>query len=175
MTDHSGILSNPFFAEIILPFVLIFVLVFAILQKSKVLGDGKRQIDAMVSLVIALMAVSFGYAVGIILALMPFLAVSAVVILVFMILHGMVYKEGEFEMTKGLRIAFAIISGIALLIALLVATGGWEYMISLVGYLAYSESGGGIVANFILFAVIAAAVAVVLWGGKSGGGKGKDK
>ena len=59
------ILSHPIFVETILPFLLIFTIVFAVLQKAKILGEGKRQIDAIVALVVGLLFISFAQAVGI--------------------------------------------------------------------------------------------------------------
>src|SRR3989344_989954 len=56
---YSTVLSSPF-AQTILLFVLVFVVVFAVLQKSKILGDGKKQIDALVALAIALLFVGVG-------------------------------------------------------------------------------------------------------------------
>ncbi|NCO11322.1 hypothetical protein CO038_03015 [Candidatus Pacearchaeota archaeon CG_4_9_14_0_2_um_filter_39_13] len=163
----ATILQNPFFIELVLPFLLVFVVMFAILQKTKIFGDGKRQIDAIIALVIGLIVVAFGNAVGIIVSLMPFLAVTAVIILVFMILYGMVYKEGEFEMSHGLKIAFGILIGIGLLIAVLFTTGAWDYILENWVY----GSGGDIFINIVFFVVIIGAVAAVFWGG----GKGDKK
>jgi len=157
------ILQSPFFIELVLPFLLVFVIIFANLEKAKIFGDGKKQIDALVGLIIGLIVIAFGNATGIILSLMPFLAVSAVIILVFMILYGMIFKEGEFEMSKGLRIAFGILIGIAVVVAVLVSTGGWDYIIE---NWVYGGSGGDIFMNVIFIAIIAGAVAVVLSGGK---------
>ena len=42
------LLLSSFFLEIIWPFVLVFTLIFAILQKTQLLGEGKKQIDAMI-------------------------------------------------------------------------------------------------------------------------------
>src|SRR3989338_6520443 len=92
----STFLSHPIFVETILPFLLVFTIVFAVLQKSKIFGDGKKQIDAIVSLVVGLLVISFGQATGIIVQLIPFLAVSLVVILVLMILLGSFAEEGKF-------------------------------------------------------------------------------
>jgi hypothetical protein len=164
MTNHYGgtILSSPFFVNAILPFLLVFVVVFAILQKSEILGKGKKQIDALVALVIGLIVISFGYATGIIVNLVPFLAVAAVIILVFMILYGMIFKEGEFSMGKGLKIGFGILIGIAVVIAVLVATGAWYYLLDVI---FYSGDGSAIFTNVIFIAVIVGAIAVVIWGG----------
>ena len=46
------IFDNPFFTEMLLPFLLVFVVVFAILQKTKILGEEKAQIDAIVALLL---------------------------------------------------------------------------------------------------------------------------
>ena len=83
----STILSSDLFVNAVLPFLLVFVVIFAILQKSKILGDEKKQIDAIVALVIGLIVISFGYATGVIVSLIPFLAVSAIIILVFLLLR----------------------------------------------------------------------------------------
>ncbi len=159
----ATILQSEFFVELILPFLLVFVVIFAILQKAKIFGDGKKQIDALVALVIGLIFVAFGNAVGIILNLMPFLAVSAVIILVFMILYGMLFKEGEFEMHKGLKIGFGIIIGLAVLIAVLVVTGSWD----IVTEMFYGEASGELMANIIIVIVIIAAMIIMLIPGKN--------
>jgi len=160
---NGTILSSPIFLELVLPFLLVFTIVFAILQKTKVLGDGKKQIDAIVDLVVGLIAISFGYATGIIISLIPFLAVSAVIILVFMMLYGMVYKDGNFEMSKGLRITFGIVIGIAVIIVVLVATGFWDYLYNL---FFLGGEGDSIISNIIFLVVVIVAIAAVIFPGK---------
>src|SRR3989344_3729501 len=92
MAAYGGftILSSPFFVEGVLPFILIFSLVFAVLQKSKILGEGKHQLDALVSFSVALLTIAFANAVNVIVQLVPVLAVGLVVLLVFMVLWGFV-------------------------------------------------------------------------------------
>jgi len=74
-----------FIWEIIPAFLLIFVLIFAILQKSKILGSDKKQIDALIALAIALIFITVPVTRGIVVNLMPWLAVGVTVILVFLI------------------------------------------------------------------------------------------
>lgn len=96
MATYSGtILSSPFFVEGVLPFLLVFVLVYAVLQKTKILGEDKKQINAIISLVIGLIAVSFSSYVGVIVNLIPVLAVGLVIILVFLLLWGIVFVGGK--------------------------------------------------------------------------------
>ena len=52
------------YSQTIFIFLLVFVVVFAILQKTKVLGDGKKQIDALVALAVALLVLSAGFALS---------------------------------------------------------------------------------------------------------------
>src|SRR4051812_10088790 len=95
------ILSSPFFVEGVLPFILVFSLVFAVLQKSEILGKGKNQLDALVSFSVALLTIAFANAVGVIVQLVPVLAVGLVVILVFMVLWGFVMGETKKENIPG--------------------------------------------------------------------------
>ncbi|MBI3035067.1 hypothetical protein HYY71_01985 [Candidatus Woesearchaeota archaeon] len=43
--------------DVMLPFLLIFVIVYAILQKTKILGDGKKNLNAVVAIVVGLLVV----------------------------------------------------------------------------------------------------------------------
>ena len=152
------IFQSPFFINIVLPFLLIFTIVYAILQKSEVLGKDKKQIDAIVGLVIGLIVVSFGNVTGYIINLMPFLAVSLVVIVVFMILFGSVHA-GPLELGKGVKVAFGIISAIAVVIAVLVVTGSWDYILKLFGG---GVTASSLATNVIFIVLIIGAIAVVI-------------
>lgn len=158
------ILSNPLFVNTILPFILVFTVVFAVLEKSGILGKEKKQIDAIVALVIGLIVVSYAKATGIIVGLMPFLAVALVVILVFLILLGSLFKQGDFKVASGIQIAVGILAAIALVIAVLVITGVWGSLIAL-----FTGGGGELASNVIFIVLILVAIGVVV--GFSGAGK----
>ncbi len=49
--EETGMLDS------LLPFILIFTILFAILQKTKIIGEGKRQFNTLVALVLSLMVV----------------------------------------------------------------------------------------------------------------------
>jgi peptidoglycan/LPS O-acetylase OafA/YrhL len=157
------ILSSPFVKDIVLPFLLVFALVFAILQKSEILGKGKRQVDAIVALVVGLLVITVGSAVNIITGLVPILAVGLVVLLVFFLLFGFAFKEGEFKVSPVLQWTIGVIAAIAVIIGVLYFTGSWDYLRNLVG-------GGtsSIVTNIVFIVLIIVAVVVVVgFGGKS--------
>ncbi len=84
----------PFLQEALL-FVLIYVVTFAILQKTKILGDGVHQINSLVALIIAFIFVSFSSISGIVQKIVPWFAVAMTVILLFFLLVGFV--QGDFS------------------------------------------------------------------------------
>ena len=48
------ILQSTIVSKFILPFLLVFFIVFAILEKTKLLGDGQKQLNALLAFVIGL-------------------------------------------------------------------------------------------------------------------------
>ncbi len=154
------IFTNPLFVETILPFLLMFTLVFAILEKTKILGDGKKQIDAIVALVIGLIFIAFGSATDIVVRMVPILGIALVVILIFMILLGSMFSD-KFEMPPWLKIVVGILVGILVIATVLVLTGGLDYVIQFL----YGENSG-ILVNGVLILIIIGAIALAVFGGK---------
>jgi hypothetical protein len=142
--------------DILLPFVLVFVLVFAILQKSKILGEGKTQIDALVSLVIGLILVATPPARDFIVRLMPWLAVGIAVILVFLVLFAFVAND-SWKNAKWLKVIVGILAAIFLVVVVIWASGEG----SAIGSFFSDNLGGGVISNIILVVIIIGAVLVV--------------
>lgn len=163
MTNHT-ILSSDLVRNLILPFLLIFAVVFAILEKSKILGEDKRQVNAIVSLVIALLTITFASAVNIINNLIPFLAVAVVIILVFMVLLAFVAsgKEG-LQLHTGIKVTLGIIIAVAVIIAILFATNTWD---TVYDYLAGKSQSSSVVTNAVFILVIIGALVWVYLSGK---------
>tara|TARA_Y100000310_G_scaffold332213_1_gene407385 strand:+ start:1226 stop:1729 length:504 start_codon:yes stop_codon:yes gene_type:complete len=154
------ILISPFFTDYILPFVLVFTLIFAILQKTQLLGEGKKQINAILGLIIGVILLAFPFARDIIVKLMPFLAISAVVLFVFMLIYGfMMGKQDGDVLHKGVKIALGIIFALALVTALLFISGYWDPIYDLMFNRATSAQ---IWINVLLIVVIGGAIAAVL-------------
>ena len=55
--DNFAYLLDRWRVEILLIFLLIFVIVYAILQKTKILGEGKKNLNVVVALVVGLLVV----------------------------------------------------------------------------------------------------------------------
>ncbi len=161
MVDGGLILLNPFVVENVLPLVLVFTLVFAILEKTRVLGEDKRQINAILGFIIGLILIASPVKY-IVIELMPFLAVSLVILFVFMLIYGFVVGKTDGDvLNKGLKITLGIIFGLALVTFLLYITGYWEFIHS------YTFGGGSnIWYNALLGIVIIGVIIAVIQGDK---------
>ncbi len=162
------ILQSDLVIYVILPFLLVFTLIFAILQKTEILGKGKKQIDAIVALVVGLIVISVANAVGVIVNLVPILGVGVVVILVFLILWGAFYEQDKFKVHDAVKYTALGISAVVVLIALLYYTPAWGWLKN-----AFTGSGSAsLITNVIVIVVVIGAICIVLFGG---GGKGKEE
>jgi len=166
------ILSSEFAVQIIYPFLLVFTIIFAILQRSQILGDGQKQIDALVALAVALIVVTVGWATEIITLLMPFLAIGVVVLLVLFILMGFI-SQGKLELPDSLKYVLWALSAIFVVVVVIVATGQWGVVS---GFLFKGEYVDNFWSNFLLIVIIVGALAAVILGDKiKGSGKKKKK
>lgn len=157
--------DTAIFMEGILPFLIVFVLVFAVLQRSKILGDGKSRNDAIVSLVIGLILISVPVARDFIVNILPWLAVGLVVILVFLVLYGFVAsdKDKGLVLSKEMKKTFLAIISLFVVILVVYFSGLWD---TLSGFGANSSSW---LPGAIMIIVVVVAVVIA-----TGFGKGKD-
>lgn len=119
MADTLSLVSNPFVTNLILPLLLVFVVVFAILEKTNLLGENKKAANLIVAIVIALLFVGVQSVVGFTVRLLPLVAVFLVVLLGYFLVFGFI---GVHE-AKGLKITLGIVFGIAFIAAVFWATG----------------------------------------------------
>jgi peptidoglycan/LPS O-acetylase OafA/YrhL len=149
----------PFFLDYILPWVLVFTLLFAILQKTKLLGDDVKQINALIASVVGLILIASPFS-RIVVILMPFLAISAVVLLIFLLLYGFISGKKEGDMlSENWKRAWVTILAIALASVLLMVSGYWGFVYS---YLFERPEGAQVWINGLLVIVIIGALVAVL-------------
>jgi len=154
--DTLGLFTSPLFSYIILPFLLVFTVVFAILEKTAILGKDKRQINAIVAFAFGLMSVGVPAAMGVIAKIIPIIAVEIVIILAFMLVFGFIggtTKEGG--LPQGLQITFGIILGIAMVATVLWATGALDFIKS------QAWSGTALTTGIVVIFIIAVIAIVV--------------
>jgi hypothetical protein len=161
MADTNGVitfLQYDVVSKFLLPFLLVFFVLFAILEKTKLLGE-KKQIHALTAFVIGLIFVSAIYPVLVVNNLILFLTVTLVAVFVVLLIWGFIFgtKEG-FKLENWMKWGLGIIVGIAFIIAVVWATGLWD---NLTKYIS-AGIGGTIFTNAIFLIVIAIALVLVL-------------
>ena len=120
-------LQSPVLTKFIYPFLLIFFIVFAILEKTKIFGDDKKQINALIAFVIGFIFITAIFPKEMVNNLILFLTIAIVIVFVVLMLWGFIMGgEGVkvFENSpKGLKWAIGIFIIIAVTIAVLWAAG----------------------------------------------------
>ena len=118
---EETILQHYIFTKFIFPFLLIFFIVFAILEKTKALGENK-QINALVAFVIGVTFIGFAYPKEVVSNLILFLTVSLVIVFVVLLLWGFA-TGGEAKVWDKVKWLVAFVIVIAVVIAVLQITG----------------------------------------------------
>jgi hypothetical protein len=161
-----ALFTATIFTEGVLPFLLVFVLVFAILQKTKILGEGKAQIDALIALAIGLITIAIPTTRDYIVHMMPWLALALVTLLVFMLIYGFVATGSDPK--KGLEMPGWVSKTVLWLGIIFVVL----LVLNVTGYIENVKDWFGsddIVSTVLIVAVIVAALWVALGTGKKGG------
>jgi len=147
------IFSGTFFSGIVLPFLLIFTVVFAILIKSSILS-ARPDINAIVALAFGLLVIGVPAAIGVITKIIPVIAVFVVIILSWMLLMGFIGTTEAGVLTKGLKTTLNIIISIAVVAAIVWATG-------LLDTFQAGPMFGEVVNYAILIAAMIAVIAII--------------
>ena len=114
------IFQHFIFKEFIFPFLLIFTIVFAILEKTKILGEDKKQTNAIVAFVIGLIFVGVAYPKDVVNNMILFLTVALIVAFVALLLWGFIMGE-EAKIIPGDAKWIKWVVGIGVILAVLIA------------------------------------------------------
>ncbi len=156
---QETILQHWVLTKFAYPFLLMFFVVFAILEKTKIFGEDKKQLNALVAFVISLIFVSAVFPKLVVGNLILFLTVAIIVVFVALLLWGFVIGEEAKIVGKGMKIAIGIVIGIALIFAIFWATGlGFKFFEPLFDQ-SWSKDFW---TNFFFIIVVAIALAVLL-------------
>ncbi|MEK6919181.1 MAG: hypothetical protein AABW73_04025 [Nanoarchaeota archaeon] len=157
--------SSPFLVQVLLPFVILFLVIYAILQKTKILSGDNKTLNVVISLALSIIAVSFAYPTDIITRIIPLFAVTIVIVLVLMIIFAFAEGKDKFELNNGIKYAIWGIAGFAILAMVIWASGIWTYLTN--------KTHSNLLWNIIFFIIIIAVIIVASIGGSSGGDKKK--
>ncbi|MFH1073067.1 MAG: hypothetical protein V1743_06580 [Nanoarchaeota archaeon] len=152
--------------DVVLPFILVFTIVFAILQKSKIYGlekiwIGDKEIEAprknlnsMTAFVIAFFVVASSRLVAIINQTLAHTVILLILILCFMMLAGAFHSgKEEFSLKGNWNKFFMIVALFGILLIFLNATGvlGWLYGYILANWSSTVVSSIGLIVIIIVF------------------------
>jgi len=153
-------LQNDIFTKFLFPFLLVFFIVFAILERTKLFGEGKKQLNALTAFVIGLIFVTAIYPVLVVNNLILFMTVALVAIFVILLIWGFIFgDEKGFALNKTLKWILGILAGLAFLIAIFWATGWYTSVISFFSDSSFNQT---IITDVTFVLVIAIALALVI-------------
>jgi hypothetical membrane protein len=144
---------------VVLPFLLVFTIVFAILEKTKVLGtetiDGKqytrKNINSITSFVMAFFVVASSKLVEIITTVSSYTVILLLLSVLFLLLVGSFMKEGDGTFLQGnWNYFFMIMMFVGIVIIFVYALGWWDKVWDFFRF----ETGGEVVGSIILLVII---------------------
>ena len=118
------LLQHPVLTNFVYPFLIVFFIVFAVLEKTKLFGEDKKQLNALTAFVIGLIFVSAVFPKMVVSNMILFLSVAIVIVFVVLMLWGFVFstKDG-FVMTNAMKVGLFVVITISLIIWILWAAG----------------------------------------------------
>ena len=150
------ILQSMGFFSIVLPFLLIYSIVYGILVRTKIFGEGAANVNAMVAFVLALLFVAAANVVDVMEAFVPWVGLIAVFIVCFMMISVLVLGGDISEFAKDYRKPVIILVFITMVFAL-ISTAGWLDMLVdfVIGFFSIEEVLGLVVVGIVLALVFA--------------------
>jgi hypothetical protein len=145
--------------DVVLPFLLVFSIVFAILEKTKVLGvekvEGKeytkKNLNSMVSFVISFLVIASSRLVEIITTVSAQVVILLMASILFLLLVGSFFKEGAGVFLEGgWRVGFMWIMFIGILLIFLNALG---WLDNFWGWIS-EGTGGNAVGSIVLLIIV---------------------
>jgi len=161
--------------DVILPFLLIFAITYAILQKTKLLGKNDN-LDSVVALVFALIVISANKIVATILTAIPNVLLLLIIAFSFLLMIGLFFKDENFlQGGETERTWYYWFFSVAMFIGVIfIFLGAWtmdsgESLLSYIIGNLYDNIGTDLVGGVVLVGIVALAIWFITK--PSGGGK----
>jgi len=160
---QETIFQHWIFTQFILPFALMTAIVYGILEKTKLLGEDKHQLNAIVAFIIGLIFTGAIFPKLVVENLILFLTVALVVLFIILILWGFITtkadKDKGFELEKWMKYTLWAVAGVAVLAALVWATGLGDNVVNLLFNQSWSNTFW---TNLLFIIVIIVALIIIL-------------
>jgi len=190
MSDVLGFLERLGLFDVLLPFMLIYVMVFALLERTKIfgfdilkIGDkemkvSKQNLNAMFSFAIAFFAILSSQVVQTLHRAIGPVMILLLLIVLFLMLVSVFNTEGMFDFTKkehkGWMIGFIVVILISIVLIFLgsIRNGAGQSWLTVFWNFASSQVNTGFVGAIILLLIMVGIIAYV--GGNPSVGKAGD-
>ena len=107
------------FFDIVMPFLLVFAILYGVLERSKIFGEDRHDLNAVIAMAIALIVVGTSWVVGLITGFLPWVGLLAVLFLGILLLLMMFIEDfSKIQESGAMKWIVAIIIPILMLIAL---------------------------------------------------------
>lgn len=159
--------------DVLLPFILVFTIVFAILERTKVLGTekvnnieyGKKNLNAMTAFVVAFLVVASAQMVSIINNAMPKIVILLFLGVFFLLLVGIFYSDKEeVLLSSGWKIMFMVIMFVGIVAVFLHSiptSSGQPFLNWIMEFIVYNYTTTA-VTSIILVLVVAGLILYVV-------------
>ena len=162
--------------DVVLPFLLVFTLVFAILEKTKILGYEdkekgitKKNLNAMMAFVTGFLVIASTELVRTINTVVANTVLLLLLAFLFMLLTGVFKGDDEFKLGGGWLSFFMVLMFIGIVLIFLGAAGWLEFL----WFYLVTNIDGAIVGSFLLIAIV---IGAMVWIVRSPSpSKGKDE
>ncbi|MCD6547418.1 MAG: hypothetical protein J7K22_02585, partial [Nanoarchaeota archaeon] len=154
------------FFDFFLPFILFFAIVYGALDKTKVFGENRKDINSVIALVISLIASTTGWVLKGVAGFLPWVGFIALVVVAFLMLAAMVYGGEVENLFKSVWV-----KSLSLLFIVIALGTGLYYGLGLnekVGGIKISETDAALLIMLVIFFI---AFAVIVKGGGSSSGE----
>lgn len=146
--------------EFLVPFLLVFTIVYAVLQKTKILGDGRKNYNVIVALVMGL-AVVVPHFTGMYTSFDPVTVintslpqVSIILVAIVMVLLIIGVFGNEFDIGGTSLAAWVAIAAIIIVGVIFGSSVGWFYLPSWLGFLSINPDLQALIVMILIFAII---------------------
>ena len=172
LENAIGFLQNFGLFDVVLPFLLVFTIVFAVLEKSKIFGTEKvderevtkKNINSMVAFVIALFVVVTKQIVSSLQQALPQIVLVLVVIVSFMLLAGTFVSGREPYEVKGMALKIlSVIAGVAVLGIIFNSIGWLEPILDFIKTRGINDI---FIVSIIFLIIVVITIAIVVSGPK---------
>lgn len=162
------------FFDVVVPFLLFFAIIFAFLEKTSILGKSKSNVNLIVALSISLLVVATNKAVNFISTVIPNMVLVLVLLVLFVMITGVFFKEGDFEFYQEHKVWFGIFMVLLFILTIGFVLQAWPVdgdvtLLEQMWDAIVSGSSGEVVGGVILLVFIVGAIVMVMNSSKNSG------